>query len=65
MSKHPCYTYTPEDLFLHVFVLVDDWLKENEKRFALPGQSRQVASYSELFSIALVGELVAQGFESV
>lgn len=65
MTKHPRYHYTPEDLFLHVFVLVDDWLKEHETRFSLPKQPHQVASYSELFSIALVGELVAQGFESV
>lgn len=65
MSKHPRYNYTPEDLFLHVFVLVDDWLMENEARFKLPRQSGQVASYSELFSIALVGEIAAQGFESV
>lgn len=65
MSKHPRSNYTPEDLFLHVFVLVDDWLKENEVRFSLPKQPKQVASYSELFSIAMVGELVSQGFESV
>ena len=65
MTKHPRYNYTPEDLFLHVFVLVDDWLEENAERFKLPRQKSQVASYSELFSIALVGEIMAQGFESV
>lgn len=65
MSKHPRYNYTPENLFLNVFVLVDDWLEENRARLSLPEQPNQVASYSELFSIALVGELVAQGFESV
>lgn len=65
MTKHPRYNYTPEDLFLHVFVLVDDWLEINASRFSLPKQPRQVASYSELLSIALVGELMAQGFESV
>lgn len=65
MTKHPRYNYTPEELFLHVYVLVDDWLKENEARFKLPKQKTQVASYSELFSIALTGEIMAQGFESV
>lgn len=65
MTKHPRYNYTPEDLFLHVFVLVDDWLVANESRFALPKQPMQVASYSELFSIAVAGEIMAQGFESV
>jgi hypothetical protein len=65
MSKHPRYNYKPEDLFLHVYVLVDDWLQENEARYKLPKQANQVASYSELLSIALVGELMAQGFESV
>lgn len=65
MTQHPRYQHSLEDLFLHVYVLVDDWLKENEERFALPKQPRQVASYSELFTIALVGELVAQPYESV
>lgn len=50
---------------MHVYVLVDDWLKKNENQFKLPKQKHQVASYSKLFSIALVGELMAQGFESV
>lgn len=50
---------------MHVYVLVDDWLKANELRFALPKQRSQVASYSELFTVALVGELVAQPYESV
>lgn len=65
MTKHPRYNYTPEELFLHVYVFVDDWLDENKERFRLPEQANQVASYSELFSIALVGEIMAQGFESV
>jgi hypothetical protein len=65
MTQHPRYQHSLEDLFLHVYVLVDDWLKENEGRFALPKQPRQVASYSELLTIALVGELVAQPYESV
>ena len=65
MTQHPRYNYTPEELFLHVYELVDDWLKEHEERFKLPKQKTQIASYSELFSIALVGEIMAQGFESV
>lgn len=56
---------TLDDLFLDVFVLVDDWLMANQVRFKLPRQPTQVASYSELFTIALVGELLAQPYESV
>jgi hypothetical protein len=65
MNKHPRYEHTLEDLFLQVFVYVDDWLKANGERFSLPKQTTQVASYSELFTIALVGEMMAQPFESV
>jgi hypothetical protein len=65
MTTHPRYQHRPEDLFLHVFVFVDDWLKQNEAQFKLPRQSHQVASYSELLTIALVGEMLAQPFESV
>jgi len=65
MKNHPRYHYTLEDLFLHVFVFIDEWLKANEPRFKLPQQPRQVASYSELLTIALVGELLAQPYESI
>lgn len=65
MTKHPRYQHSLEDLFVHVYVLVDDWLKENELRFTLPKQRSQVASYGELFTIAIVGELVAQPYESI
>lgn len=65
MTQHPRYQHSLEDLFLQVYVLVDDWLKENELRFALPKQRSQIASYSELFTIALVGEVVSQPYESV
>ncbi len=65
MTQHPRYQHTLDELFLRVYVLVDDWLKENETQFALPKQRTQVASYSELFTVALVGELVAQPYESV
>ena len=50
---------------MQVFVYVDDWLKANEQRINLPKQSRQVASYSELFTVALVGDMMAQPFELV
>jgi len=62
-TKHPRYQYTPEELFLHVFVFVDDWLEQYQSH--LPRQPRQQASYSELLTIALVGEMMAQPFESV
>ena len=65
MNQHPRYQHTLEDLFLHVFVYIDDWLKANEQRCGLPKQATQVASYSELFTIALVGEMMSQPFESV
>ena len=65
LNPHPRYQHSLEDLFLHVYVLVDDWLQENEMPFTLPKQRTQVASYSELFTIAIVGELVAQPYESV
>ena len=65
MTQHPRCQHTLDELFLRVYVLVDDWLKENETQFALPQQRTQVASYSELFTVAIVGEVVAQPYESV
>jgi hypothetical protein len=65
MTTHPRYQHSLEELFLRVYVLVDDWLEANEAHFALPKQRTQVASYSELFTIAIVGELVAQPYESI
>jgi len=35
MSKHPRYNYRLKDLFLHVFVLVNDWLEENKVRYGI------------------------------
>lgn len=40
-------------------------MKGNQSKFKLPEKSNQVASYSELFTIALVGEMQAQAYESV
>ena len=62
MSPHPRYQYKPEDLFLTVFVYIDDWLKPYQK--LLPQQPAQKASYSELLTIAIVGEILAQPHES-
>ena len=74
MTPHPRYQYKPEDLFLTVFVYIDDWLKPYQK--LLPQQPAQKASYSELqgrtrqaslelrVTIAVVGEILAQPHES-
>ncbi len=62
MKPHPRHHSTPEDLFLHVFIHVDDFLKPYETH--LPRQSRQKASLSEILTIALVGEMLSQPFES-
>ncbi len=75
MTTHPRYQYTPEDLFLTVFVYIDDWLKPYQKllpRLGSPAggtdstgqQPAQKASYSELLTIAVVGETLAQPHES-
>ena len=52
MKPHPRYQYKPEDLFLTVFVYIDDWLKPYQSllpRTDSTGQQpAQKASYSEL-----------------
>ncbi len=55
---HPRYQHTLDDLFLQVFVLIDDEPQ-------LPSQAHQKASISEILTIAIVGEILAQPFESV
>ena len=62
MKPHPRYQYKPEDLFLTVFVYIDDWLKPYQD--LLPQQPAQKATYSELLTIAVVGEILAQPYES-
>ena len=62
MTPHPRYHHTLEELFLTVFVHIDDWLKRYHG--VLPQQPAQKASYSELFTIAIVGEILAQPYES-
>jgi len=59
MKPHPRYQYKPEDLFLTVFVYIDDWLKPYQDllpRLGSPAggtdstgqQPAQKATYSEL-----------------
>lgn len=62
MAPHPRYQRSLDELFLHVYVYIDDWLKPHQAQ--LPKHSRQKASISELLTIAVVGELLAQPFES-
>ena len=53
---------TVTESFTAVYILVDDYLKASVKqgRFRLPEKPNQKGSYSELFTIALVGELLQQ-----
>lgn len=54
--------YTITDIFVAVFTVVDDYLKCSleAKRFTLPVSKQQKASYSEIITIALVGEILRQ-----
>lgn len=56
---------TLEDLFLIVFVFVDDYLKALEQvgLGELPTADNQKGSYSEIMTIALVGELMKQRYQ--
>ena len=53
---------TLTDLFTLVYVFVDDYLvaAQREGIFALPKAENQKGSYSEIMTIALVGELLKQ-----
>ncbi len=62
MAYHPRYKHSLDELFLHAYVYIDDWLKPYQAH--LPKHSKQKASISELLTIAVVGELLAQPFES-
>jgi hypothetical protein len=62
MANHPRYQRSLDELFLHVYVYIDDWLEPYQKH--LPRHCKQKASISELLTIAVVGELLAQPFES-
>ncbi len=54
--------HTLNDLFTIVYVLVDDYLKAAEAggHLELPCSEQQKGSYSELMTIALVGDLLNQ-----
>lgn len=63
MAYHPRYQRSLDELFTHVYVYIDDWLEPY--RAQLPRHCKQKASISELLTIAIVGELLAQPFESI
>jgi hypothetical protein len=52
MAHHPRYQRSLDELFLHVYVYIDDWLKPYQTQ--LPKHSRQKASISELLTIAVM-----------
>ena len=61
-SRYLLEKHTLSELFTVVYVLVDDYLKAAEASgsFRLPRSEQQKGSYSELMSIALVGDLLNQ-----
>lgn len=61
-SRYLLEQHTVSELFTVVYVLVDDYLKTGvqQGRFALPESPQQKGSYSELMTIALVGDLLNQ-----
>ena len=61
-SRYLLKQHTLNDLFTIVYVLVDDYLKAAEAggHLELPCSEQQKGSYSELMSIALVGDLLNQ-----
>jgi hypothetical protein len=62
MAHHPRYQQSLDELFLHVYVYIDAWLEPYQAH--LPRHSTQKASIIELLTIAVVGGLLAQPFES-
>ena len=52
------------DLFTMVYVAVDDYIQNSlqHHRFTLPESNNQKASYSELMTISLMGDLLAQPY---
>lgn len=53
---------TVTEIFTVVYVLVDDYLQASQRmgRMTLPSKRNQIASYSELLTIVLVGEILQQ-----
>jgi Transposase DDE domain len=54
--------HTITDLFTIVYIVVDDYINTSleNNRFTLPRSTQQKSSYSEIITIALVGELLRQ-----
>lgn len=54
--------HTLEDLFTTIYTVTDDYIKQSIQagRFSLPENTTQKASYAELMTIALVGEILHQ-----
>lgn len=61
-NELPLVQSTVEDLFLLVYVYIDDYLKAAEISglFTLPREPHQKGTYAEIMTIALVGELLGQ-----
>ncbi len=61
-SRYLLKQHTLSELFTVVYVFIDDYLKAAQAsgHFELPYSEQQKGSYSELMSIALVGELLNQ-----
>jgi hypothetical protein len=54
--------HTIEDLYTVVYTVIDDFIEQSleANRFCLPKSNTQKASYSEILTIALVGEILNQ-----
>ncbi len=61
-SRYLLEQHTVSELFTLVYVLVDDYLEVGvqQGRFVLPESPQQKGSYSELMTIAFVGDLLNQ-----
>lgn len=61
-SRYLLAQHSISELFTVVYVVVDDYLKAGvaQGRFVLPESPQQKGSYSELMTIALVGDLLNQ-----
>lgn len=61
-SRYLLKQHTVSELFTVMYVLVDDYLKvaEQQGRFVLPQSEQQKGSYSELMTIALVGDVLGK-----
>jgi Transposase DDE domain len=60
--RHLLEQHIIQDLFTIVYTVVDDYLKlsHENKRFKLPTSTQQKASYAEIMTIALIGDLLRE-----